>query len=344
MRPFLLPTATVFLLLLAVSCSEPTQPVRQLPDTGQPTSYTPTFGDDGDYEIRPPAYTKLDDTGKVLPGDAMEWAMVRDDVTGLVWEVKTDGAGVRDSGRRFTWYNPDEATNGGHAGLAGDGTDTADHIDALNNARFGGVSAWRLPTVKELSTIVNSGKQYPAIHVSYFPHTVSDNYWTSTADVTNRNYAWLVNFDTGLVPYGFNKTDSYYVRAVHGEPGGFAPDLKAPGDGTVVDRATGLMWQQATVAADRWESAIGYCENLMLAGQEDWRLPNRNELQSLVDYAGTDPAIDESSFPGTLASYYWTSTTYAPGPSRAWVVSFHSGYVHYSNKSIKHPFRAVRGP
>lgn len=334
----------IWLLGFGTSCSQSEETVRKLSDTGQTRSYARIFGDDGDYEIRPPAYTKLDDTGKVLPDDAGQWAMVRDDVTGLVWEVKTEEDGVRNRNRRFTWYNADAAANGGHAGLAGDGTDTQDYIDALNGSNFGGVSGWRLPTVKELSTIVNSGRHNPAIFSDYFPQTVPDNYWTSTPDVTNRNYAWLVNFDTGLVPYGFNKTDSYYVRAVYGARDGFSPDLKARGDGTVIDRATGLMWQRATVEADRWDSAISYCETLVLANHDDWRLPNRNELQSLVDYAKTDPSIDESAFPDTLASYYWTSTTYAPGPSRSWVVSFHSGYVHFSNKSMAHPFRAVRGP
>jgi len=334
----------IWLLGFGTACSQSEETVRQLPDTGQTRSYARTFGDDADYEIRPPAYTKLDDTGKVLPDDALQWAMVRDEVTGLVWEVKTEAEGVQNRNRRFTWYDPDGATNGGHAGMDGDGTDTKDFIDALNASNFGRISTWRLPTVKELSTIINSGRRQPAILEDYFPHTVPDNYWTSTADVTNRNYAWLVNFETGLVPYGFNKTDSYYVRAVYGKRGGFTPKLIKKGDGTVLDRTTGLVWQQSTAEPDRWDAAIAQCENLVLAGKNDWRLPNRNELQSLIDYGKHDLSINESVFPDTLPVYYWTSTTYVPGSGRSWLVSVQSGYVHFSNKSRKHPFRAVRGP
>ena len=330
-------------VIFTTACSEPEKPARPVPDTGQTRSYTQMFGDDGDYRILPASYTKLDKTGKELPEGAVEWAMVRDNVTGLIWEVKTD-SGIGDKERRFTWYNPTGAANGGHAGRPGDGTDTQDFIDALNAERFGGFSAWRIPSVKELSTLINSGSQNPAIHEKYFVHTMPGNYWTSTADVTNRNYAWLVNFETGLVPYGFNKTDSYYVRAVYGSAGGFSPNLVEKGDGTVLDKTTGLMWQQATVEADRWEGAIARCEDLVLAGRDDWRLPNRNELQSLIDYDKHDLSISESIFPDTLPVYYWTSTTYTPAPSRSWVVSFQSGYVHFSNKSRKHTFRAVRGP
>ena len=72
-----------------------------------------------------------------------------------------------------------------------------------------------------------------------------------------------------------------------------------------------------------------YCENLTLpaGGYSDWRLPNRNELQSIVDYSRYNPAIDTTYFPGTVASYYWSSTTYAYSTSIAWNVYFGYGYV-----------------
>ena len=85
-------------------------------------------------------------------------------------------------------------------------------------------------------------------------------------------------------------------------------------DGTISDTSTGLMWQKATAPGTyTWEQALTYCENLTLpaGGYSDWRLPNRNELQSIVDYSRYNPAIDTTFFPGTVASYYWSSTTYA---------------------------------
>lgn len=59
-----------------------------VPDTGQTQYYTDTFGEDSDYLINPPSYTKLNANGGDLEDTADEWAMVRDNVTGLIWEVK----------------------------------------------------------------------------------------------------------------------------------------------------------------------------------------------------------------------------------------------------------------
>jgi hypothetical protein len=87
--------------------------------------------------------------------------MVRDNVTGLIWEVKTDDAGPRDKDNKYTW---DEANA---------------YCDALE---LGGHSDWRLPSREELRSIVDYSIFYfdPAINVSYFPNTVSSGYWSST--------------------------------------------------------------------------------------------------------------------------------------------------------------------
>ena len=89
--------------------------------------------------------------------------MVRDNVTGLIWEVKQDKNGVQnydnphDADNTYTWYDPDPATNGGDAGTPGEGTDTDDFINALNNAGFGGYSDWRMPGREELRSICDYG-------------------------------------------------------------------------------------------------------------------------------------------------------------------------------------------
>lgn len=61
-------------------------------------------------------------------------------------------------------------------------------------------------------------------------------------------------------------------------------DFVDNGDRTVTDTSTCLMWQQGTTEHLNWEEAISFCENLTLGEYEDWRLPSRNELQSLMDY------------------------------------------------------------
>ncbi|MFO8240058.1 MAG: DUF1566 domain-containing protein [Dissulfuribacterales bacterium] len=114
-------------------------------------------------------------------------------------------------------------------------------------------------------------------------------------------------------------------------------------DGTVTDTQTGLMWQQAEAGSMNWEAALTYCEDLELAGYDDWRLPNRNELQSIVDYSKFNPSVDTVAFPDALSCYYWSSTTFAANPGYAWRVNFYSGYVYYCHKSLSHYVRAVRG-
>ncbi|MCD6430953.1 MAG: DUF1566 domain-containing protein [Deltaproteobacteria bacterium] len=124
------------------------------------------------------------------------------------------------------------------------------------------------------------------------------------------------------------------------------------GDGTVSDTETDLMWQQVAAGSMNWQNALDYCEDLVLpvGGYDDWRLPDRNELQSLVDYSYYAPAIYDHNinsaskyFPGVLSYIYWSSTTSAGDTSSAWLVDFGYGYVdHYGSKSNSYYVRAVR--
>ncbi|MBF0238256.1 MAG: DUF1566 domain-containing protein [SAR324 cluster bacterium] len=96
-----------------------------------------------------------------------------------------------------------------------------------------------------------------------------------------------------------------------------------------------------------WLENLGKRPNL-LRGTEpwrttDWRLPNRNELQSLVDYSKSNPAIDTTAFSNTNSSYYWSSTANAYSTSNAWYVNFYNGYVYYGNKTYSYYVRCVRG-
>ena len=190
-----------------------------VPDTGQTKCYNdaagsneipcpqpgePFYGQDAQYNINPQSYTKLDAQGNDLPDSADEWIMVRDNVTELVWEVKTDDESIHDRDNMYTWHN------------------TENFINALNSENFGGYSDWRMPTVKELSSIVNSGVYKPTINTAYFPDTMSSGYWSSTTHVGYTDVALLVGFDYGGVS-SYDKSYSYYVRAVRG-------GLHIPGD------------------------------------------------------------------------------------------------------------------
>jgi len=143
--------------------------------------------------------------------------------------------------------------------------------------------------------------------------------------------------------YAESKSYYYYVRAVRSGQCGSFDDFIDNGDGTVTNTDTGLMWQKDTDPdIYEWQDALSYCENLTLAGYDDWRLPNVNELQSLVDYERYDPTINTTYFPNTLSSFYWSSTTYAYDPSYAWYVRFNDGYVLDCSKSYFYYVRAVR--
>src|SRR3990172_4181507 len=145
----------------------------KLPDTGQTTSYTTTYGEDHDYTINPPFYT---DNGN---------GTITDNVTGLIWQKEDDNT-------TRTW------------------SDAGTYCDELT---LGGQSDWRLPSKKELISIVNYGTYSPAINTTYFPNTNSSVYWSSTTIAYNSSGAWIVLFNDGYVVIDY-KSSSYYVRCV----------------------------------------------------------------------------------------------------------------------------------
>lgn len=97
------------------------------------------------------------------------------------------------------------------------------------------------------------------------------------------------------------------------------------GNVIVTDTETGLIWQKTYVSSKTWQGALSYCENLTYAGYSDWRVPNKNELASLVNYGKYDPASD---FPADMpAGYFWSSSTSVTYPSQAWLVTFTVGAI-----------------
>jgi hypothetical protein len=254
-----------------------------LPDTGVTKCYDSSkmiacpspgqdfYGQDANYTINPPSYTKLDGSGVALPDSATSWVMVKDNVTGLIWEIKTKKDGVKnyedpnDADNNYTWYDSNPATNGGDPGTIGN--DTEVFLKALNDAKYGSFSDWRLPTIKELESIINYSivSPRPTIDAGYFPNTQSSLYWSSTTYAEN---AWSVDFADGdIYGYGYSKYGSYYVRAVRGgQPGSLAHLVISPTSqyvskdmGTttfsVSNTGTGTMhWTAAVTSGGTWLS------------------------------------------------------------------------------------------
>ncbi|MDH4161916.1 MAG: PKD domain-containing protein [Nitrospirota bacterium] len=122
------------------------------------------------------------------------------------------------------------------------------------------------------------------------------------------------------------------------------PSYTDNGDGTVTDNVTTLIWQQGGDGVRKtWNEADTYCRDLALAGQSDWRLPNRLELASLVVDNGIGNTMIDAVFP-TWSSYYWASTTSVSHTvPYAWSVDFYDGVSLYNLKSRPYYARCVRG-
>ena len=216
------------------------------------------------------SFTRLNEDGSEYTGSGDygtdPWACVLDNVTGLIWEVKTNDNTLRDRDEGFTWYDPDNTTYTGTESSQ----DTADFVEYFNgntevNSGNGlcGQSNWRLPTVQELVGISDFSTYAPVVDTSYFPNARTGAFeWSWTADLNSDtenypNFAWLYNYETGSTRSGSNglgaTINSRYVRLVsssaavksyfndYSSDGGRYTDH---GDGTVSDNRSGLMWMK----------------------------------------------------------------------------------------------------
>lgn len=192
------------------------------------------------------------------------------------------------------------------------------------SSRVAGYSDWRMPTVKELYSLIKySGAQgasmtstagyVPFIDTSVFDfaygsgstttgeRVIDVQDWSSNLYVgkvmTGQSVAFGVNFADGRIK-GYPVTASKYVRYVRGNASYGVNAYQDNGDGTVTDRATRLMWAQADsgVGMD-WQAALAWVQEKnaqKYLGHSDWRLPNVKELQSIVDYSRAPKASDAS--------------------------------------------------
>ncbi len=285
------------------------------------------YGQDAQFADSEPSYTKSDD-GKT----------VHDNVTGLTWQQGYE------SGKNWTGAKAVPA--------------------ALNAAKYGGYTDWRLPTIKELYSIWRGSPGWPYLDLSYFahpndsPHSI---FWSSTKysgllestegsmpGTAGAEMAFGVNFDTGHIKaYAFvGAAPPHFARCVRGDSYG-VNDLRNNGNGTITDQATGLMWAQAdSASAMDWQHALAFAETQNAAnylGHDDWRLPNTKELQSLVDYtrspgatdaAHVGPAIDPmfTCTPITNEAgdadypWYWTSTSVNPENDEGYVFAWYVAF------------------
>jgi len=335
----------VLLAGLSASCLGASQPYT-IVDTGQSKCYDnrneiappkpgqPFYGQDAQFHHHPPSYT--------LSADRRT---VRDNNTGLTWQRSpdTDGNGVLNRSDKLTLAQA-QALPG-----------------KLNAAKFGGFTDWRLPSIKELYSLFDArgtdpsgpggndtSKLTPFIDTNYFqfaygdPRTgervIDSQYASSTKYVGKsvRGFGKLfgVNFADGrikgydLLMPGGGVEKTFFVLCVRGNPGYGQNDFQDRSDGTIADRATGLMWSKSDSGQGlNWQDALAWVQKKngeKYLGHDDWRLPSVKELQSLVDYTRSpdtshSPAMDPVFTCTTITNdahqadypFYWSATTHA---------------------------------
>ena len=224
----------------------------------------------------------------------------------------------------------------------------AQAVAGAKSLTLAGHHDWQLPKIKELYSLIDfrgysahtATQSKPYIDTNFFAFVfgseqkgerlIDAQYWSSNEylgkTMTGNATVFGVNFADGRIK-GYPKVSprkggemTEFVRYVRGNPTYGVNDFVDSKDGTVTDRATGLVWQKADSGKGLdWESALAYAEGLKLAGHSDWRLPNAKELQSIVDYARAPDATDPAKrgpainpvFSSTVPELWcWTSTTH----------------------------------
>jgi PKD repeat protein len=286
------------------------------------------------------------------PGFALaaDGLTVHDDVTGLTWQRSPDttGDGTITATDKLTWATAQMRPA------------------ALNAAGYGGYTDWRLPTIKELYSLIDfrgtdpsglsggdTSALTPFINTNYFrfaygetnagERIIDSQYASSTLYVSTAAGSSLfgVNFADGRIkgyglaaPGGGDKT--FFVQCVRGNSNYGLNFFVNNGDGTITDKASGLMWtRQDSGIGMNWSNALAWVQARNATnclGHGDWRLPNAKELQSILDYsrspdtsasAAVDPVFSCTAFTNEAGQldypWYWSGTTHAgySGPPAA---------------------------
>jgi len=274
------------------------------------------------------SWQKVDSSGNDLPPSAPSWTCVRDKVTGLMWEVKTDDGGPRDKDNVY---------------MRSDGA-VAAFPAQVNEAGLCGRFDWRLPTRAELLGVIDLSKlPGEGIDTAWFPNAPSTATWTSSCATCNY-YEWT------FVPNAPVATGNYFVLGYYEDKfairlvsdGGQMPDFNnrySTASDEATDKITGLTWKRCSAGTEysdatgrcdgtplrlSWVQAIHYASAESKSSGKAWRVPNLKELDSLLDLT-REARSDYKTFPGLAAVPFWSSTAYSEQAAKAWCVQFGNG-------------------
>src|SRR5690554_7523682 len=215
-------------------------------------------------------FTKLDKDGNELDYSAEEYACIRDNYTGLIWEVKTNGHWRSDlhSGKAtYFWYTPN-GNNGGLPGLSDNDTnqqwcankgrcDTDKFIEDVNAVNYCGLKNWRLPTYSEIASIANVQSadyrmdhyvENPILRYAFMHNFTSDFIKTDTYRHILSSYNTTLYFPAFVLPKDWESPDAMLGVVLVSEPVDYQKPLstdekyEALTEATVLDKNTGLIW------------------------------------------------------------------------------------------------------
>jgi hypothetical protein len=231
---------------------------------------------------------------------------------------------VKDNATGLFWQD-DYSDLGGASYMTGNWERAKRYCKKLS---LGGINEWRLPSKYELIMLLErtsgSGGVNPVFQVK-----INEGVWSRSVYAKDSTKAWYIVF---LNPY-YNdaigrKGWTQAIRCVYGT-------LPMHGrysrkNDMVTDHRTNLVWQDNADAIDdppKWEDALKRCEKLSLGGKNDWRLPNINELHTLVNTDYASPAMSPVFKNVIREDYgdYWSSTTYKKESNKAYGINTGSG-------------------
>lgn len=292
--------------------------------------------------------------GVVWPAPRFDVAMMPD-ASGIVTDLLTGLIWTRDA-------------NAG--GFPMDWAEAHEFISRMNCDREHGFDDWRLPDRRELRSLISHQTRNPALPEGHpFINVFMGWYWSATTAAINEEFAWYVHMEGGRTFYGA-KNQYYLVWPVRGEGNGVLPATGQAGDspfgaawpesrfedlagGDVQDRLTGLTWRRIADLTGKpvlWKEAIaalnmlnmedaglstrtGHAESIERRRDMDrWRLPNINELESLVDMSRHDPALPAGHPFRECREVYWSSTTSMFEPDWAWALYMNKGAAGVGRK------------
>ncbi|GAB4203116.1 MAG: hypothetical protein OHK0013_16950 [Sandaracinaceae bacterium] len=223
---------------------------------------------------RSPGFASFSVPGPRDPDYSVEGSVVRDTLTGLVWERASSPV-------RLTF----------DAAVA--------RCDALT---LDGHDDFRMPTRVELVSLLRTSAS-PSIHPTFSP-TPADYFWTRSLHPRRDTSTTTVYFGAAEIVHALTSDPSAYVRCVRARPEGEGA-VREP-SGRILDRGTGLVWSHLAPRLS-FEDAVVGCE------ARGARVPTLDELATLIDDTRIDPAIDLATLGGEAGPTWSSSPSSIPG-------------------------------